>query len=123
MHGIKLNLKPKQLNEALKHRIIRLARLGVHRLRISQVCCIGIGSIEQAIANVSGLVEWRKQCHWESKRRCYRVQVQRYRQRCPDALRRDIKADCNAAFFWLYMNDSDWLELALPPPTAARVRR
>ncbi|PMN90687.1 TnsD family Tn7-like transposition protein [Enterovibrio norvegicus] len=123
MHGIKLNLKPKQLNENLKQRIIRLARLGVHRRRISQVCRIGIGSIEQVIASVSGLVEWRKQCHWESKRRCCRVQVQRYRQRYPDALRRDIKSDCNAAFFWLYMNDSDWLELALPPPTAARVRR
>lgn len=47
------------------------------------------------------------------------IQAKRY----PDALRRDIKSDCNAAFLWLYMNDSYWLDLALPPPTAARVLR
>ncbi|MGY5798301.1 TnsD family Tn7-like transposition protein [Rheinheimera faecalis] len=116
MFDIKLNLKPKRLDNNLQQRIIRLARRGVHRRRISSICGIGIGSIEQVISAEPGLVEWRKQCHFESKRRACRAQILRYRQIHPDALRCDIKSDCNAAFFWLYLRDRPWLEKSLPKP-------
>ncbi|MCH4296131.1 TnsD family transposase [Shewanella sp. 3B26] len=117
MHRVKLNLKPKCLNNVLQQKIIMLARKGVHRRRISQLCGIGVGSVEQVISAEPGLVEWRKQCHLESKRRACRVQILRYRQLHPDALRRDIKSECNAAFFWLYLRDRAWLEKSLPRPT------
>jgi hypothetical protein len=120
VYGVKLNLKPKQLNEKLQQRIFRLAGLGVHRRRISQICSIGVGSVEQLISTDPDLVKWRKLCHFESKRRRSRVQVLRYRQMNPRALRREIKRDCSAAFFWLYHNDHEWLELMLPPATQPR---
>lgn len=116
LFGVKLILKPKQLNNCLQQRVIKLARLGVHRRRISSICAIGVGSIEQVISAEPGLVEWRKKCHFESKRRACRVQILRYRQKHPDALRCDIKSDCNAAFFWLYLRDRPWLEAYLPKP-------
>jgi hypothetical protein len=120
VYGVKLNLKPKQLNEELQPRIFRLAGLGVNRRRISQICSIGVGSVEQLISTAPDLVKWRKLCHFESKRRRSRVQVLRYRQMNPRALRRDIKRDCNAAFFWLYHNDHEWLERMLPPAAQPR---
>lgn len=113
---VNINLKPKRLDNSLQQRIIRLARLGVHRRKISSICGIGIGSVEQVISAEPGLVKWRKQCHLESKRRACRAQILRYRQIHPDALRRDIKTDCNAAFFWLYLRDRPWLEKSLPKP-------
>lgn len=116
-HGVALNLKPRQLNNDFQQRIVRLARLGLHRRRITELCGIGIGSVEQVISCEAGLVEWRKRCRFESKRRRCRVQIQRYRQRYSDALGRNIKSDCNAAFFWLYTNDRVWLDRALPRPT------
>ncbi|WP_283129825.1 TnsD family Tn7-like transposition protein [Enterovibrio norvegicus] len=118
LHDIKLYLMPKQLNDVLKQKIIRLAVLGVHRRRISEVCGIGLGSVEQAISSEPGLVEMRKRSRHESKRRSCRVQILRYIVRHPEAMRRDIKSDCNAAFFWLYHNDRKWLENVLPMAAA-----
>lgn len=113
-HGVPLVLKPKQLTYELQQRIIRLARLGIHRGVISKRCGIGIGSVEQVISSEPGLVAWRKRCHWESKRRRYRLCIALYQQRHFDAIRRDVKAECNAAYFWLYQHDRDWLESELP---------
>ncbi|WP_345315384.1 TnsD family Tn7-like transposition protein [Ferrimonas gelatinilytica] len=120
--GVPLNLKPRELISDLQQRIIRMARAGTHRKAISERCGIGIGSVEQVIASEPGLVARRKQCHWESKRRRCRVRIARYRQRHPDGIRQVIKKDCNAEFFWLYGNDREWLQQALPPPKAATGR-
>jgi hypothetical protein len=114
--GIKLNLKPRQLTSELKSKIVHLARSGMHRELISERCGIGIGSIEQVISSVPGLVDWRKKCHFESVRRRYRLDIQRYMLENHDAIRRDIKSDCNSAFFWLYLYDRHWLDSALPSP-------
>jgi hypothetical protein len=115
-HGIKLNLKPRQLTSELKNKIVHLARSGMHRELISERCGIGVGSVEQVMSSVSGLVDWRKKCHFESIRRRYRLEIQRYRLINDHAIRRDIKSDCNAAFFWLYLYDRQWLDSALPSP-------
>lgn len=119
MYGVKLNLKPKHLTVNHQQRIVRLAKLGVNRFRISQICGIGVGSVEQVISSEPGLVEMRKRGRQESKRRSCRAQILRYRERHPEAMRRDIKSDCNTAFFWLYHNDRKWLEHALPTPMAS----
>ncbi|WP_445946778.1 TnsD family Tn7-like transposition protein [Shewanella sp.] len=115
-HGIKLNLKPRLLTSELKSKIVHLARSGMHRKSISERCDIGVGSVEQVISSVPDLVDWRKKCHFESMRRRYRLEIQSYRLKNHDAIRRDIKSDCNAAFFWLYLYDRDWLEATLPSP-------
>ncbi|WP_394245208.1 TnsD family Tn7-like transposition protein [Vibrio astriarenae] len=116
-HGIRLNLKPRKLTTQLKKNVLRLAKLSMHRERIASICDISIGSVEQIISSQSGLVSWRKQCHFESKRRRCRVNLKRYVVGNPNALRRDIKSGCNASFFWLYHNDRKWLEKTLPIAT------
>lgn len=121
-HGVLLNLKPRVLTSELQQRIIRMARAGVHREAISKRCGIGVGSVEQVISSEPGLVEWRKKCHLESKRRSCRVRIVRYRQCHPDVIRQVIKEECNAEFFWLYGNDREWLQQALPPPRRATGR-
>lgn len=117
LYGVALNLKPSVLTLDMRCKIIRLARLGMHRKNIVTRVNVGIGTVEQVISSVPGLVEWRKQCHFESKRRRCRLTIARYQQRYPSAIRRDIKFDCNAVFFWLYLYDRDWLETVLPAPT------
>ncbi|MBY6199126.1 TnsD family Tn7-like transposition protein [Vibrio hangzhouensis] len=113
-HAVPLNLKPRKLTDNLRSKILELAKLAMHRERISRICNIGVGSVEQVISSQSNLVEWRKQCHFESKRRRCRLRLRRYLSKEPKALRRDIKSDCNASFFWLYHNDREWLESTLP---------
>lgn len=114
LNDIPLELKPKKLTGECQKRIIELAYGGMHRKAISERCSIGIGSVEQVISSQSGLVEHRKRCHWESKRRRCRFEIAKYLKSHPRALRRDCKAQCNAAFFWLYLNDPIWLEASLP---------
>lgn len=117
-HGISLDLKPRGLTSELQQRIVRLAKLSMHRSAISKHCGIGIGSVEQVISSEPGLIEWRKKCHRESKRRRCRLNIARYQERHPNAIRQDVKTNCNAAFFWLYQNDRDWLNSILPKATA-----
>ena len=116
LNDIPLKLKPKKLIRECQKRIIGLAYAGMHRKAISERCGVGIGSVEQIISSQPGLVEHRKRCHWESKRRRYRLELTRYLRSHPRALRRDCKAQCNAAFSWLYLNDAVWLDSALPEP-------
>ncbi|WMC10660.1 TnsD family Tn7-like transposition protein [Oceanimonas pelagia] len=116
LHDIPITTRPRTLTEECKQRILRFAQAGVHRSAISKRCGIGIGSVEQVISSTPGLVERRKLCHWESMRRRCRVQIIRYRNAHPKAHRKDYKSRCNAAFFWLYLNDRLWLQAVLPEP-------
>ncbi|HDZ8830191.1 TnsD family Tn7-like transposition protein [Aeromonas hydrophila] len=117
LNNIPLELKPKKLTGECQKRIIALAYSGMHRKAISEQCGIGIGSVEQVISSQPGLVEHRRRCHWESKRRRCRLEITKYLILHPRAHRKDCKVQCNAAFFWLYLNDPVWLDSALPEPT------
>ncbi|VDL35294.1 hypothetical protein BANRA_04443 [Escherichia coli] len=78
LNDIPLKLKPKKLTGECQKRIIGLAYAGMHRKAISERCGIGIGSVEQVISSQPGLVEHRKRCHWESKRRRCRLEIAKY---------------------------------------------
>ena len=116
LNDILLNFNPKKLTLECQLQIIRLAYAGMHRKTISERCGIGIGSVEQVISSQSGLVEHRRRCRWESKRRRCRLEIAKYLKSHPEALRRDCKFQCNASFFWLYLNDTTWLNSVLPKP-------
>ncbi len=117
LNGVPIKLKPRMLTNGIKDKIIKLATLSMHRKSISEICGVGIGSVEQVISSKNGLVEWRKRCHFESKRRRCRLELLRYVAVNSSSLRRDIKSKCNAAFFWLYHHDKKWLEGILPQAT------
>ncbi|MGS0826797.1 TnsD family Tn7-like transposition protein [Shewanella sp. 0m-8] len=112
--GIPVNLKPKQITQSMKVKIIFLAKKGFHRKVIAARVGLSVGSVEQQISTSPELVQWRKQCRHESKRRKYKLQITRFIQRKPSAIRQQIKSSCNAAFFWLYAYEKQWLEANLP---------
>ena len=114
-NGITVNLRPQIIDEKLFQRILKLARLNVHRKRISELCDISIATVELTISYEKGLAAWRKKCRFESKRRRSRVNIIRYRQKYPLAIRKEIKKNCYASFIWLYRHNNDWLEYILPP--------
>ncbi|MAF69948.1 TnsD family Tn7-like transposition protein [Alteromonas australica] len=114
LNGISLNLKPKTLTQQVTNAICSLAYSGFHRREIARRCGVGIGSVEQTISSHSGLVERRKQCHFQSARRKNRFVILKYLGSHPVSIRNDVKQQCNSAFYWLYLNDRAWLEEKLP---------
>ncbi|MBY7856581.1 TnsD family transposase [Vibrio fluvialis] len=115
-NSIPVNLKPYKITDNVKGKVSRMAYKGIHRAVIAQKCGISSGSVEMIISSVGGLVEWRKKCKADSKRRRYQCQILRYFQKHPDNLRQDVKEECSAAFFWLYWHYPYWLEQHLPTP-------
>ncbi|ENM3769469.1 TniQ family protein [Vibrio cholerae] len=97
--------------------VIALAWKGFHRSEIARHLSVSTGSVEMLISSVTGLVEWRKRCKHESKRRRYKCQILRYRHNNPLRIRKEIRRDCNAAFYWLYHHEPEWLESVLPKPS------
>ncbi|MBY8219774.1 TnsD family Tn7-like transposition protein [Vibrio cidicii] len=108
---------PTKLKSSVRECVIALARKGFHRSEIARRLSVSTGSVEMLISAVKGLVEWRKQCKHESKRRHYKCQILRYRYNNPLSIRKEIKRDCNAAFYWLYHHEPEWLESVLPKPS------
>lgn len=101
---------PIKLKSSIRNSVISLAWKGFHRCEIARRVSVSTGSVEMLISSVSGLVKWRKQCKHDSKRRRYKCQILRYRQHNPSKIRRDIKRDLNAAFYWLYTHEHQWLD-------------
>lgn len=48
--------------------------------------------------------------------RRYKAQITRYLLTQPQATIQNVKTDCEAAFFWLYAHQKDWLNSCLPAP-------
>ncbi|HCE1575197.1 TPA: TnsD family Tn7-like transposition protein [Vibrio parahaemolyticus] len=115
-HHIPVNLKPYKITDGVKNKVSRMAYKGKHRAAIAKQLGISSGSVEMIISSVVGLVEWRKKCKADSKRRRYQCQLLRYFQEHPQSLRQSAKEQCEAAFFWLYLHNPDWLEEHLPNP-------
>lgn len=114
LNAIPITTKPRALTDECKQCILHLAHAGVHRKAISKRCGIGIGSVEQVISSTPSLVERRRLCRHELKRRRYRLELTKYKIENPKALRRDFKNNFKAAFFWLYNNDYIWSNNILP---------
>ncbi|EKO3410101.1 TniQ family protein [Vibrio fluvialis] len=115
-HCIPVNLMPYKITAIVKNEVIKMAFKGVHRSSIAQKFGISTGSVEMIISSTEGLVEWRKKCKLDSRRRRYQCQLLRYFQMYPHNLRQSVKEECSAAFFWLYLNYPGWLEQHLPEP-------
>ncbi|MDP5135680.1 TnsD family Tn7-like transposition protein [Rheinheimera baltica] len=122
LNGVSVNLKPKILTQQIIKAICSLAYAGFHRREIAKRCRVGIGTVEQTISSHPGLVERRQECHFQSSRRKNRLFLRRFIAEHPDSIRRDIKQRCCAAFFWLYLNDREWLEEHLPKSRIAKGR-
>ncbi|ANS83978.1 hypothetical protein VSVS12_00142 [Vibrio scophthalmi] len=116
-NNILVNLKPKTITKTLKSSVVKLAKKGFHRDILAKLHGISTGSVELIISTTIGLVEWRKRCKTESLRRRYRCQIMRFVAENPSAYRQQIKIANEAAFYWLYIHERDWLESMLPAAT------
>jgi hypothetical protein len=116
-NGIELNLMPKKQPPQVIAKIVKLAEMGFHRLVIANRFEVSVGSIEQVISSVPGLVDRRKRGRFESKARRSKVVILRQLQHFPDSRIKDIKIFSNAAYYWLYVNDKKWLKRNMPNPT------
>ncbi|PKG74692.1 transposase [Shewanella sp. GutCb] len=116
-NNIPVNLKPKKITLNLKNSIIKWARKGFHRDVLAKLHDISTGSVELIISTTAGLVEWRKQCKVESLRRRYCCQIIRFIASNPKACRQEVKSTNEAAFYWLYIHEHQWLESVLPVAT------
>lgn len=115
-HQIPVNLRPKVITEAFKQSVIDMAHKGFHRQVIARMHQVSTGSIEVIISATEGLVEWRKLCKHQSMSRRYKAEITRFLLTQPQATIKNVKTDCEAAFFWLYNHQKDWLDHCLPEP-------
>ncbi|WP_442892519.1 TnsD family Tn7-like transposition protein [Enterobacter sp. P82] len=109
--------RPRKITNEIRKKIIALAEAGFHRKAIARQCGVCSGSVEQIISSCSGLVQRRKCYHYQSAFRRCKYCILRYRQNHPCSTRKEIKAACNAEFFWLYNHKRDVLEDILPAAT------
>lgn len=116
IHHIPVNLNPKKINEVTRAQVVQLAFKGFHRRAIAQRLDLSVGSVEFIISTTDGLVEWRKRCKAESMCRRYKCQIIRFIRDNPHTCRAEIKKSCEAAYFWLYHHDAEWLEIVSPSP-------
>ncbi|WP_040726969.1 TnsD family Tn7-like transposition protein [Thiomicrorhabdus sp. Kp2] len=93
---------------------LMMAWKGFHRRIIANCFGVSIGTIEMLISSEKGLVEYRKKCKFESKRRWYKVEILRAVNNHPSWIRQQIKERHSAAFFWLYRYERLWLDGVLP---------
>lgn len=115
--NININSPPRKITSKIKQAIITLANKGFHRKAIAQAYDLSTGSVEMIISTTEGLVAKRKKGKSESKRRCYTAYITKFLRNNPTALIKDVKTHCNAAYYWLYRHEKEWLTNMMPRPT------
>ena len=102
----------------VRHRVIIQALLGRHRRNIANNLGVGMGYVEQVIANTRGLRQWRQVLTHKHKRVKAIYAIEQARIAHPDWLQKDIKQQESQAFFYLYHHDREALKQCLPPRRA-----
>jgi hypothetical protein len=104
----------KKIDKVMVRRILIKALLGQHRKLIAAEFNISVGSVEQFISSEPTLVAWRKELRYQNKKAPYFEEITSFIKNNPDCYRKDVKAECNAAFFWCFLNEKKWLNRELP---------
>ncbi len=116
-NGITVNHRVKRLSNSLVDRIIRLAFRGLHRRDIAKLCDVSVGTVEQKINSISGLVTWRKRLWFCKKRYQCRQDLKSIICQNPALTRTEIK-HLSSCYIWLFRYDKDWLSQHLPKRVA-----
>ncbi len=101
LNDIPLELKPKKLTGECQKGSLGWPTPGCTERRYRSGAVL-YWPVEQVISSQPGLVEYRKRCHWQSERRRCRLEHCQISKIASRSACRDCKAQCNAAFFWLY---------------------
>lgn len=103
-----------KINSASFRAILRKGLYGIHRYVIAKSLQISTGTVEQVMSTAPDIIRWRKRLKSQINKSEYRTALLNYILEHQDCRRKDIKSSCNAAFFWCYNNDKEWLESVLP---------
>lgn len=93
------------------------AILGCHRATIAKSLSVGIGYVEQVISNTRGLSKLRKHLRQFKKVKAAVNELETACSLHPNWLRKDLKAQHNQAFFYLYHHARQRLMSILPERT------
>ncbi len=113
-NNIPIELKPRFITKELISAVLVMANKGFHRKAIANKFQISIGSVEQIISTINGLVEKRRRFKFESTRRRYKGLILRDLRNNPLAIKQEVKERCYAAFHWMYSHEKAWLNQTLP---------
>lgn len=119
-NSIPITQKPKYITQELIQIALKMAYKGFHRKVIASHLKISLGSVEMIISAELGLVERRRRYKSESLCRRYKVQLIRFLEQHPGAIRAEVKGGCEAAFYWMYLHQPIWLEENLPKPKSPK---
>jgi hypothetical protein len=99
------------------HRVLMQAILGCHRATIAKSLSVGVGYVEQVISNTRGLSQFRKHLRQFKKVKAAVNELETACRLHPNWLRKDLKAQHNQAFFYLYHHARQQLMKILPERT------
>ena len=87
--------------------ISKFAWKGFHRRVIASVVDFSLGTVEQRISCEPGLVEHRKRCKFESRRRRYKATLLRGVSKHTDINRTEIRGIYQKEYGWLYLHEKN----------------
>lgn len=118
--GISHQTNANAFEACTRHAVFIQALLGRHRQVIADNLNVGVGYVEQVIANTRGLVQWRKDLRVQRGINAAALELKQAKCLHPKWHRKDYKAQHNKAFFYLYRYARHRLEAILPPKLAPR---
>jgi hypothetical protein len=114
MNNINLITISTKIDRVMIRKILMKAILGQHRLLIAEEFDISIGSVEQIISSEPALVAWRKHLRYQNKKSLCFEEITSFLTKNHNCHRKNVKEKCNAAFFWCFLNEKEWLNAILP---------
>jgi hypothetical protein len=96
---------------------------GDHRQVIANTLGVSVGIVEQVLSSDPWLIESRKKLRLQVTGSKHKQTIKDYLKIHQSSLRKDVKKACNAAFFWCYNHDKEWLNSVLPKAIKSTVKK
>ena len=114
LNNIDIKSNSHRFSESIKRAVTIKGFLGIHRNDIAKNLKVSVGYVEQVISSTKGLVAWRKHIKHTPRIKNAVNEILNTRKLHPDWLRKDIKQQCQSAFFTLYHFNKNLLNSILP---------
>lgn len=114
LNNIDIRSNSQRFSESIKRAVAIKGFMGIHRNDIANNLKVSVGYVEQVISGTKGLVAWRKHLKQTPRIKSAINEIISSRKLHPDWLRKDIKQQCESAFFSLYHFNKKLLNTILP---------
>lgn len=117
INGIEHGTNSMRLSKNIERQIIIKGLYGYSINQIATALSVKPCTVEHIICRTQNLTLWRKHLRHQNKIEAAVNTIKDVRKDNPKWIRKDIKANCNSAFFLLYYHDKTLLESLLPDKT------